>query len=96
MNLFLNYNGFESYLIGERNLHGGVQYRFQFDNGYGASVVKHRFSYGSMEDLWELAVTKRGASGDWYLYYDTPITDDVLGYLTEERVRDILRQIKEL
>lgn len=96
MNLLLNYKGLESYLNGERSLHGGVQYRFQFDNGYGASVVKHRYSYGSMEDLWELAVTKRDARGDWDLCYDTPITDDVLGHLTDEEVRDILRQIKEL
>ena len=71
---------------------GGVQYRFTFTNGYGASVIRFPGSYGSRADLWELAVT----SHDGGLIYDTPITDDVLGYLTEQDVATNLDAICRL
>lgn len=73
-------------------LNGGIQYHFKADNGYGASIVKHDFSYGNLQDLWELAVIGK----DGNLCYDTPITDDVLGYLTEEQVNSTLVKIAEL
>jgi len=76
-------------------LHGGVQGLAFFPNGYGVSVVKHKFSYGYHDDLWELAVL-RGKFDKYELAYDTPITDDVLGYLTDEAVDDVMRQIQEL
>ena len=69
----------------------GVIARINFDNGYGASVVKSTFSYGGNQDLYELAVIKDDA-----ICYDTPITDDVLGYLTEDDVTKYLRQIQNL
>jgi hypothetical protein len=58
--------------------HTGEQFLITFQSGYGASVVRHQFSYGGTEGLWELAVTDDGN-----LCYDTAITDDVEGYLTE-------------
>lgn len=73
-------------------LNGGIQYHFKADNGYGASIVKHEFSYGNSQGLWELAVI--GKNGN--LCYDTPITNDVLGYLTEEEVNSTLVKIAEL
>ena len=73
-------------------IHDGIQYHFKADNGYGASIVRHGFSYGNSEGLWELAVI--GKDGD--LCYDTPITDDVLGYLSEEEVNSTLAKIAEL
>ena len=69
----------------------GIQARIFFDNGYGASVIRSPYSYGGNQGLYELAVIK-----DNNLCYDTPITDDVLGYLTEDQVTDYLRQIQEL
>lgn len=69
----------------------GVQQIYKFPNGYGASVVKHNFSYGGKSDLWELAVLK-GED----LCYTTPLTSDVLGWLTDEDVQRALKEIAKL
>jgi hypothetical protein len=73
-------------------LHGGIQYIFKAKNEYGASIVQHKYSYGGEEGLWELAVLDK----DDNLCYTTPITDDVLGRLTEEEINNILLQIEQL
>ena len=91
----LNYKGYEKYFIDKSYLFGGVKYIFRFDNGYGASVIKHAYSYGHEEDLWELAVLEF-YDGDYHICYDTEITDDVIGYLTDEEVRAYLDKIKGL
>ncbi|WHI54199.1 hypothetical protein PYH59_10165 [Mammaliicoccus lentus] len=70
---------------------GGIQYLFSFENGYGASVVCHPFSYGNEDKPYELAVI-----ADEVLCYDTEITDDVLGWLTVEDVLNTLEKIKKL
>lgn len=96
MNLILNYEGFEDNLsIKNEGLGGGIQYLFKFENGYGASVIKHLGSYGHDSDLWELAVLSFDGD-DWDITYSTSITDDVEGCLTDEQVRDLLGRIKEL
>ena len=69
----------------------GIQARIFFDNGYGASVIKSPHSYGGNQDLYELAIIKDNA-----IRYDTPITDDVIGYLTEDDVTKYLGQIQNL
>lgn len=74
-----------------RPCNGGVQHFYHFANGYGASVVRHSFSYGAAEGKWELAVLKGGA-----LCYSTEITSDVLGYLSEPEVNDVLARIEAL
>ena len=73
-------------------IHNGVGYEYQFDNGYGASVVKHDASYGGKQGLYEIAVLD--STGD--LCYSTPITDDVIGYANEDKVLDTLHRIKML
>ena len=75
---------------------GGIQKLYKFDNNYGASVVHHSYSYGNEDGLWELAVIEFIDDLDWDITYDTPITDDVIGYLTDEDVEKILHKIKEL
>ena len=67
----------------------GVQARYQFGNGYAVSVVRNPYSYGGKDGLYEMAVTT--ADGD--LVYDTPVTDDVLGYLSED---DVTRHMAEV
>ena len=70
----------------------GVGYEYQFDNGYGASVVQHSGSYGGKQGLYEIAVLDSG--GD--LCYSTPITEDVIGHLTSDKVVELLGRIKSL
>lgn len=77
-----------------RPLYDGIQHRYRFPNGYGASVVRHYGSYGSDQGLWELAVTVNAE--DDRLTYATPITDDVLGRLTEADVASTLNAIAAL
>lgn len=73
----------------------GVQHVFKFGNGYGASVVRFSGSYGSESGRWELAVIKFNGD-DWRLNYETPITNDVIGHLTEQEVAQLLRGINAL
>jgi hypothetical protein len=70
----------------------GIISRIKFDNGYGASVVTGPHTYGGDRGLYELAVL----GSDGRLTYDTPVTDDVEGYLTEEDVTKLLTQIQNL
>ena len=78
------------------SIHNGIQYIFKADNGYGASIVQHEYSYGGRVGLWEIAVTKYDEDGEWDICYDTPITNDVLGHLSESEVIDYLTQIEQL
>ena len=74
------------------DINNGVGYIYEFENGYGASVIKHDYSYGGKQGLYEIAVLD--STGD--LCYSTPITDDVVGHATEETVLDTLHRIKML
>jgi hypothetical protein len=73
----------------------GTQTIHKFDNGYGASVVSNAMSYGGDSGLYELAVIKF-TGNDWNINYDTCITNDVVGHLTEDKVQRILTQIQAL
>ena len=70
----------------------GYQLEYKFDNGYGASVIKHDHSYGGKKGLYELAVLDK----DGALCYDTPITEDVIGHLTMGEVDKLLVEISHL
>lgn len=89
--------GFEANIIRvEVDMTGGTRYVFKFENGYGASVIKTIGSYGFAQDLWELAVIKFDDNDVWDITYDTIIADDVVGWLTDEKVVELLVKIKEL
>lgn len=62
-----------------------------FPNKYGASVITGPGAYGNENKPYEIAILYNG-----HITYDTPITDDVLGYLNREEVEDILNKISEL
>jgi hypothetical protein len=71
---------------------GGDQWLFKFANSYGASVVRFNGSYGGTAGRWELAVLNAADQID----YDTPITDDVIGWLDEDEVAKTLTAIAAL
>ena len=73
-----------------RRIGGGIQATMDFPNGYTASVVRGPGTYGA-PNLYELAVLRDGE-----LVYDTPITDDVLGWLSEAAVDETLGRILDL
>ena len=74
----------------------GVQAIVFFSNGYGASVIKGYGSYGVDDDLYELGVIKQEEDDTWDLCYDTEITSDVLGHLTEDEITNLLQEIEAL
>lgn len=88
--------GYEDNLVSLKSLYDGLRFEFKFPNNYGASVVRHFGSYGNERGLWELAVLKYRSNGEYFMVYDTPITGDVIGYLTETKVNHILTRIKDL
>lgn len=69
----------------------GIRAYMEFPNKYGVSVIQGQYTYGGDRGLFELAVMKDG-----HLCYDTPITDDVIGHLTEEDVTEIMQQVAKL
>ena len=72
----------------------GYQLVYKFDNGYGASVVKHNFSYGGKKGLFEIALCK----GESQICMP-PITaegDTVKGFLTKEQVIEIIETTRDL
>lgn len=79
----------------EKYILNGIQKLYFFLNGRGASVIKHDYSQGSEKGLWELAVLK-GSQENFEIDYSTPLTSDVLGYLTETDVESYLEQIEKL
>ncbi len=74
----------------------GTQKLYSFPNGYGASVVKHEYSYGGDRGLWELAVINNISEDGFDICYDTPITDDVIGFLNDPEVDRLLYLIRDL
>ena len=81
----------------EHHIKPGIQFVYNYENGYGASVVRFPGSYGHEKKLWELAVLEYNPKKDcWDLTYDTPITDDVEGYLTERDITKALKRIENM
>jgi hypothetical protein len=70
---------------------GGIRAVHTFPNGFGVSVINASFSYGGDKGLFEMAILFKDR-----LTYDTPLTDDVLGNLTEEEVSEYLAKVEAL
>jgi len=84
--------GQSRYLVENNDVYGGTQRIYKFPNGYGASVIRHKGSYGFAKGLWELAVLDSSGA----LCYSTSISNDVIGYLSDEEVTIKLNEIKGL
>lgn len=69
------------------------RHEYHFGNGYGASVIHNKYSYGI-----ELAVVKYNKeTGSWDLDYESGITNDVIGYIEDkEELEEILIKISNL
>ena len=74
------------------------QKKFDFPNGYGASVICHSQSYGGSEGLCEVAVLKNGK-----ICYDDDLpsllevqVDGVIGHLDFGEVQHLLTRIQGL
>ena len=81
---------FETDEMGEHSFH-------IYDNHYGVSVVRGPYTYGGRKGLYELAVIHMGPEDkESTIVYNTPITNDVMGYLTPEDVTRIMKQVSEL
>lgn len=69
---------------------------------YDELCIEHFENHGYDEELEELLDAMESYEDDededdvYILTYDTPITEDVEGYLTDEDVRNLLARIKEL
>lgn len=79
---------------------GGVQKLYRYPNNYGASVVRHPYSYGWSDMLWELAVIRWPSAhseiDEFYIDYESGITDNVLGPLSDDEVDETLTRIEAL
>lgn len=67
----------------------GRRWSVHFPNDYGASIIAD--GYGSERGLYEVGVLHNGS-----LTYATPLTDDVIGWLTAEQVGETLDRIEAL
>ena len=70
---------------------GGTQTKLDFDNGYGASIIFGSMFYSNGVDTFELGITHDGK-----LTYDSGLSDDVIGHLSNDEVTALLYKIKAL
>lgn len=82
---------FKKYIKEQKYL-GYPQTIYKFPNGYGASVIKLNYIYFGIE----IAVLRFDENGNWGIDYSTPITNDVIGGLSEEERDNVLQQIFDL
>lgn len=86
----------EKYIIHESKINGGIQKIYKFDNGYGASVVRHLFSYGGAQGLWEMTLLSFDDLSWRITYREDFANGDVAGYLSDKDVLELLEWIKWL
>lgn len=83
---------FDDLEFGPREGLGGIQAQHTFPNGWGVSVIRGFGSYGGNAGLYELAVINKEGRLD----YTTPVTDDVIGNLSEPDVTAKLTEVAAL
>jgi len=82
--------------ISETHGEGAIQAYVELPNGFDVSIVKHKFSYGSEKDLYEVGIfdaQRRGVNSmcdplDW--------GDTVKGWCAPEHVEEVLQQIEKI
>lgn len=92
---------FKDLIFNQHEAWEGLQAVMFFENGYGISVIRFKIdnicygSYTDNETEWEIAILY-GNNEKFGITYNTPITDDVIGHLTDDEVTDIMKRIQEL
>lgn len=87
---------FDKYLIMDTIFLGGILKRYRFENNYGASIIRNKQSRGHEKGLFELAVLKFDKNNNPCICYNTPLTNNVIGYLNWEEVIEYLEKIQNL
>lgn len=85
---------FEAYSIakcGVDNYKDAKQATETFENGYGVSVLFGSCFYSNGKDTYEVAVLFEGS-----ITYNTDITDDIMGHLSEDGVSEVMSKVAEL
>ena len=86
---------FEEYIVELDTQHlDGERIVYQFENNYGASVIRNLYSYGGPQGKYELGLMRNG-----HLEYNNVLNDSddpIFGYLTWADVLELLEQIKNL
>lgn len=88
----------ERFIAFDGQNNSGYQMIVKFDNGFGASIINNIYSHTRNDQEFELGVIEKTGEekNDWELCYTTEITDDVIGYLSEEEIIEYLYKIKDL
>ncbi|MGC8362932.1 hypothetical protein ACSHUI_00460 [Bacillus subtilis] len=92
-------NHINDYLVKSHEHIGGLRGVYRFPNNYGASVVAGGLVTAYRGNYYlELAVLRFHSEDDedFSLDYDTPITDDIMIFDSEEELIRTLEAIKEL
>ena len=93
--LFLEHPLFKDFFIREAGVFAPETecWRFSVPNhsDMEVSVIRSSMTYGGDEGLFELAMLRNDKC-----VYDTPITDDVRGWLEVEDVLDILKDVQRI
>ena len=94
-NLFLDHPLFKNFFIREAGVFAPETecWRFSVPNhsDMEVSVIRSSMTYGGSEGLFELAMLRNDKC-----VYDTPITNDVRGWLEVEDVLDILEDVQRI
>tara|TARA_R100000458_G_scaffold53993_1_gene56701 strand:- start:16 stop:354 length:339 start_codon:yes stop_codon:yes gene_type:complete len=73
-----------------------------FKNGYGVSIICNEFSKGlelavlKWNGIWDNTTNKPMKVNSYDLTYDTPITDDTLGNLNADALKETVDRVKAL
>ncbi len=86
----------DKYLVMNETNEDGERKVYKFENGYGASVIRTKYSYGYNLGLWEIACIIFVNDEDYEISYNNNVTDDVIGHLNWEDVEVILERINNL
>jgi hypothetical protein len=75
----------------KQGVFNSLQAVLNFDNGYGVSVLFGDRFYSNGIDNYELAILYNGD-----ITYSTGITDDVIGYINEDEVNNVMLKVQKL